>query len=75
MDPTKIADEIALLSPSQKLFLAQDIWDSIAKEGEQLAMPEWQQHELDKRYAGFRKGKSGMHDWQSVHDSLRSKYK
>ncbi len=46
MEPDKIASEIKRLSLSQKLILAQDIWDSIALESGKLPMPEWQKSEL-----------------------------
>ena len=41
MDPDKIAAEIKRLSTAQKLIIAQDIWDSIARDGGRLSMPEW----------------------------------
>ena len=47
MEPEKIAAEIKKLSLSQKLILAQDIWDSIALERNALPMPEWQKKELE----------------------------
>ena len=50
MEPDKITAEINRLSLAQKLILTQDIWDSIARESGKLAMPEWQEKELEKRY-------------------------
>lgn len=75
MDTNKIADEIKLLSISQRLLLAQDIWDTIAMEGDRLPMPEWQKHELGKRYALYEQDKTELHDWQKVHHQLREEYK
>ncbi len=75
MEPDKIATEINMLSVPQKLLLAQDIWDSIAKENESLLMPEWQKNELDKRYKHYKEGNSTLYDWQSVHNELRQRYK
>ena len=62
MEPDKITAEINMLSVSQKLLMAQDIWDSIARESGNLLMPEWQKNELDKRYKHCKDGKATMHD-------------
>ena len=75
MEPDKITAEINMLTVSQKIIIAQDIWDSIARESGSLLMPEWQKNELDKRYKYYKDKKSTLHDWQDVHSSLREKYK
>ena len=75
MEPDKIAAEINRLSTAQKLIIAQDIWDSIAREGGRLSMPEWQKKELNKRYARYQEGKMELHDWRQVHDGLRARHK
>lgn len=71
----KITSEINMLSVTQKLLIAQDIWDSIARESGSLPMPEWQKNELDKRYENYKDGELSLHDWQDVHNKLRNKYK
>ncbi len=75
MEPDKIVAEISTLSLPQKLLLAQDIWDSIARDGGNLSMPEWQKNELDKRYNQYKSGKLTVHSWENVHNELREKYK
>ena len=75
MEPDKITAEIDMLSVSQKLLIAQDIWDSIARGSGNIFMPEWQKKELDKRYMDYKEGKSKLHAWQDVHNELREKYK
>lgn len=75
MEPDKIVDEIKRLSILQRLILAQDTWDSIAREGGKLPMPEWQKIELEKRYGQYKQGKLELHDWREVHGELREKYK
>lgn len=72
MDLDKIKDEIHSLSISQRLLLAQEIWDSIAKDNGNVPISEWQKNELDKRYAQFKRGEFSVHDWQEVHDSFRT---
>ncbi len=75
MEPEKIASEIKKLSISQRLILAQDIWDTIALESGKLPMPEWQKKELDKRYADYQQGAPEIHDWEQVHEDLKNRYK
>jgi len=74
METDRIASEIKKLSLPQKLILAQDIWDSIALEGDRLPMPEWQKSELDRRYSQYKQGKMELHDWREVHEELRETY-
>ncbi len=74
MDPAKITSEINRLSMSQKLLLAQDIWDSIARDSDTLPMPAWQKNEIEKRYNLYKQGKIELHDWQEVHNQLRERH-
>ncbi len=75
MRPTEIINEIEKLGLSEKLILVEDIWDTIAKNNGELPMPEWQKAELDKRYADYQAGNLKLHDWESLHEDLRNKYK
>jgi putative addiction module component (TIGR02574 family) len=75
MKPGQIKDEISRLELSEKLLLVEDIWDSIAASNSEIPMPEWQKQELDKRYKEYKQGTLGLHDWKSVHEGLRDKYK
>jgi len=75
MDPEKIVAEINRLSITQRLLLAQDIWDSIARQSDSLPMPQWQKKELDKRYEHYQQGTVKTHDWRTVHDALRAQHK
>ncbi|TAJ93965.1 MAG: addiction module protein [Gammaproteobacteria bacterium] len=75
MRPDQIKDEINRLELSERLLLVEDVWDAIAASNSELPMPEWQKRELDKRYEAYKKGQLELHDWQSVHEGLRDKYK
>jgi putative addiction module component (TIGR02574 family) len=75
MKPEEIKQEIGKLNLAEKLLLIEDIWDSIAQANEELPMPEWQKRELDKRYKEYKEGKQTLHEWQSVHEEFRNKYK
>jgi putative addiction module component (TIGR02574 family) len=48
---------------------------SIARNNEELPMPEWQKAELDRRYDNYRNGKLKLHDWEAVHQELRNRQK
>ena len=75
MRPDQIKDAISKLELSEQLLLVEDIWDSIATRNSEIPMPEWQKQELDRRYKEYKDGRMGLHDWKSVHEDLRSKYK
>lgn len=75
MRPDQIKEEISKLELSEKLLLVEDIWDSIAAGNSEIPMPEWQKRELEKRYKEYKEGKLELHDWKSVNEDLRNKYK
>lgn len=75
MRSDEIKQEIDKLKLAEKLLLIEDVWDSIAQSNLELPMPEWQKRELDKRYKEFKAGKQDLHEWQSVHEEIRNKYK
>ncbi len=75
MRPDQIKDEINRLELSEKLLLVEDVWDAIATSNSEIPMPERQKRELKKRYEDYQQGTLELHDWKSVHESLRDKYK
>ena len=75
MRPEEIMQEINKLKLSEKLLLIEDVWDSIALSDKDLSMQEWQKKELNKRYSEFRDKQIDLHDWHSVHEDLRNKFK
>ena len=75
MRPDEIKQKIEELNLSEKLLLIEDVWDAIAKSNQELPMHEWQKRELDKRYREYKAGKQNLHDWHSVHEDIRNKYK
>ena len=75
MRSDEIRQEINNLNIAEKLLLIEDVWDSIALSNAELPMPEWQKRELDRRYKEYKAGEQNLHDWQSVNDEIRNKYK
>jgi putative addiction module component (TIGR02574 family) len=74
MDIQRLQNEINQLTLVQKLILAQDIWDSIARESDNLPLPAWQTRELEERYRHYQQGDLELHDWQQTHAELREKH-
>jgi putative addiction module component (TIGR02574 family) len=75
MRPEEIKQQINNLALSEKLLLIEDVWDSIALSNDELPIAEWQKKELDARYKSYKDGNLNLHDWESVHQNLRQKYK
>jgi len=67
-----IMQEASRLGLAEKLLLVADLWDSIALGNSELPLPDWQKKELDRRYQEYKSGKQNLHDWRSVHESLRN---
>ncbi len=75
MNSEAIKQEVNKLGLAEKILLVEDVWDSIALSNSELPLPDWQKMELDKRYKEYKTGKQNLHDWSSVHESLRNKHK
>ena len=75
MTTEQIKIEIESLELSEKLLLVEGLWDSIAASNSELPLPEWQKEELNRRYKEYQQGNLDLHDWKSVHEELRGKYK
>lgn len=75
MSTDQIKSEIERLSLSEKLLIVEDIWDSIAKNNNEIPLHEWQKKALDSRYKEYKSGKLQLYDWKTVHESLRKKYR
>ena len=75
MRTSELKNEIDNLELSEKILLVEDIWDSISASNSDISMPEWQKQELDRRYKEYKEGNIQLHNWKSVHENLREKYK
>ena len=75
MRPEQIKEQISRLGLLEKLLLVEDIWDSIARDNDDVPLPEWQKQELDRRYQEFDKDNLDLHGWKSVHEHLRDEYR
>ena len=64
MNPT--FPSIFELSPSEKLQLAEDLWDDLATTPEAVPVHEWQKEELARRKANFMKNPASGLAWEEM---------
>jgi putative addiction module component (TIGR02574 family) len=69
---TPSLSELRKLSTSERLLLAQDLWDSIIDEDpDSVQLTEAQRQELDRRLAAYRQSPQEGRSWQQVKERLR----
>ena len=68
-----IHKEIKQLDISERILLAEEIWDSIAAEQEQIKMTQAQKDEIDKRIDAYKKSPSEGSTWEEVKKRIKSK--
>ncbi len=68
-----VHSDILQLSVSERIQLAEDIWDSISTAPEQLAVTKAQQDELDWRIEAYRQEPQAGASWQDVRDRLKTR--
>jgi putative addiction module component (TIGR02574 family) len=62
--------EIAELSISERIQLAEDLWDSILENSEELPLTDVQHQELDRRLEQYNQNPSLGTDWKTVKSRL-----
>ncbi|QIR39738.1 addiction module protein [Tolypothrix sp. PCC 7910] len=62
--------EISELSVAERIQLAEDLWDSILEQQEQLTLSEAQQQELDRRLESYQKNPANGSSWEEVKKRL-----
>ena len=72
MTKENIITAILKLSQSEKVKIAQDIWDLVAEAPEAIALTPEQEYELDKRLADLEAGAVKGIDWQTALEEIRS---
>lgn len=68
----KLLSEILELSPSERILLVQDIWDSLAESPEAWELTEDQKYELDKRLAALERDPKLGIPWDDVIKELKA---
>jgi putative addiction module component (TIGR02574 family) len=62
--------EISQLSVSERIQLAEELWDSIQAPSEELPLTEAQQQELDRRLKQYEQDPTAGSEWESVKNRL-----
>jgi len=62
------------LSPSEKLQLAEDLWDSLAAVPDDFPIHDWQREELDRRKANLMQNPASGLTWEEVKRRVRSSH-
>ncbi|BAY32338.1 addiction module component, TIGR02574 family protein [Nostoc carneum NIES-2107] len=62
--------EISELSVAELIQLAEDLWDSILEQQEQLPLSEAQQQELDRRLESYKNNPANGSSWEEVKKRL-----
>ena len=58
--------EIQSLTVSERIILAEALWDSVVAEGDEVALTDAQREELDRRLAAFEIDQDVGSSWSSV---------
>ena len=69
--PALTQDEIAKLSPPERLALIGDLWDSLGDA--ELPIPLPQQRELERRLASFERDQSQSVTWEELKAELAAR--
>lgn len=58
------------LTPSEKILLAEDLWDSVASEEKLFPLTDDQRRELDARLASYSANPDAGDTWENVRDRI-----
>ncbi|MEA5553855.1 addiction module protein [Anabaena cylindrica UHCC 0172] len=62
--------DISELSIAERIQLAEDLWDSILEQQEELPLSQAQQQELDRRLENYKKNPTNGSSWEDVKKRL-----
>ncbi len=62
--------ELETLSVPEKIQIVEDLWDSIAKSGTAVPIPEWQKEELARRKEKYLQNPESALPWSEVKKSI-----
>ena len=68
---TASLSDITHLSVAERIQLAEDIWDTVLADPEQVSLPEAQTQELDQRLISYRQSPQAGESWQEVQKRVR----
>ncbi len=63
--------DISQLSVAERIQLAEDLWDSISQQQEELPLSEAQEQELDRRLENYHKNPTNGSSWEEVKNWIK----
>ena len=69
----ELKNKIKQLSISERILLAEEIWDSIADENESFQLTDNQKEELERRSESFKKNKDIGRTWEEIRNEFLGK--
>jgi putative addiction module component (TIGR02574 family) len=66
--------ELDDLSPSERLQLVEDIWDSLAATPDVIPFHDWQKNELDQRKANLEANPNSALSWDEIVRRVRARH-
>ena len=70
---TNTLNEILKLSPTERIQLVEDIWDSLANESEVIIITEAQKQDLDSRLEKYLTNPQIGSSWEDVKERIRNR--
>jgi putative addiction module component (TIGR02574 family) len=67
---SNLTQELLKLSVAERIQLAEDLWDSVAYDPEQVPITEAQTAEIDRRLARFAQDAPTLSSWEEVKTRL-----
>lgn len=68
---TSLVAEALKYDVSERILIVEDIWDSIAKVPEELAVTDEQKSELDKRLDSYHANPNAGSPWEAVKQNIK----
>jgi putative addiction module component (TIGR02574 family) len=69
-----VPPELERLSPSERLQLVEELWDSLAASPEVIPFHDWQKDELDRRKARLDSNPASALMWEEIVRRVRARH-
>ena len=65
-------DEIKMLDVTERIMLVEEIWDSIAKEQDNVKLSEYEKEILSARLASLENNANDLMSWDEIKNKIRA---
>jgi putative addiction module component (TIGR02574 family) len=65
-------DEIKMLDITERIILVEEIWDSIAKDQDNVGLSEYEKEILDIRLTSLQHNSDNLMSWDEIKNKIRS---